>query len=156
MVTWRDSFLLFGGYQSQLKVQQFNLTTQEWKVLSEMPVPRATFGCAAFPNNPDKILLVGGDPVPTSTAIYNPASNTWEPAASTSIERKGLTVVQFGDRLVAIGGQNSAQIDTDTSEEYDVATNSWSFSKEKIVRPKMHIAALVIPKGDVPSLPEGC
>jgi N-acetylneuraminic acid mutarotase len=151
MITWRDSFLLFGGYQSQTAVQQFNHTTQQWKVLSTMPTPRAAFGCAALPNNPDKILLVGGDPVQKSAGIYNPVSDTWEPAASPSIGRKGTAVVQLGNRIFAVGGQDSNLVDTDTSEEYNVATNSWSFAAERIVKPKMHIAAAVIPARDVPN-----
>jgi hypothetical protein len=156
MITWQDSFLIFGGYLSQMAVQQFNLTTQQWRNLSAMPIPRAAFGCSALPNNPDKILLVGGDPVQKSAGIYNPVTDTWESAASPSIGRKRAAVVQLGNRIFAVGGQDFDLVNTDTTEEYNVATNSWSFVRGRIVKPKMHFAALVIPMEAVTALPDGC
>ena len=46
MVTWRDSFIVLGGYGHPRGVQLYNITTNTWKSLNTMPpIPRILLRC---------------------------------------------------------------------------------------------------------------
>jgi hypothetical protein len=106
--------------------------TDQWSAAGSMSTSRVGHTATVLPNG--KVLVVGGVPigmsgvsVSASADLYDPATNTWSAAGSTSVGRSQptATLLLSGKVLVA-GGQDSGGIGLASAELYDPATNTWS------------------------------
>ena len=126
MVTYQDSFLLFGGFENSRGVQQFNHTTNEWVNLNPASVPKdmVNSGCILLPNGQD-VLIVGPqvNPLLSAASIYKVQSNTFLELPDPDINRYGTKLVQFGSRVFAIGGGGQ---DDRKVEEFNYDSNTWT------------------------------
>jgi hypothetical protein len=96
-----------------------------------MATARAGHTATRLPDG--RILVAGGRAcdqtgsncmVLASAELYNPATNTWAPAASMTTPRRGHGAVLLTDgRVFAVGGADGA---TTSAELYDPAANTWT------------------------------
>jgi N-acetylneuraminic acid mutarotase len=119
-----------------------------------MSTSRVGHTATVLPNG--KVLVVGGVPigmsgvsVSASADLYDPATNTWSAAASTSVGRSlpTATLLLSGKVLVA-GGLDSTGTPLASAELYDPATNSWSAAGSMAHQRSQYCAAL-LPSGKV-------
>ena len=126
LVTYQDSFLMFGGSENSRGAQQFNHTSNEWINLNPASVPKdmVNSGCILLPNGQD-VLIVGSsfEPFQSAASIYNVQSNTFMELPDTEINRDGTSLVQFGSRIFAIGGRGQ---DEKKVEEFNYGSNTWT------------------------------
>jgi hypothetical protein len=80
----------------------------------------------------------------SSAEVYDPASNSWSPAASLSAARESptATLLASGKVLVA-GGVGSGGDRLSSAEVYDPASNSWSPTGPMIAARNSHTATLL-------------
>ena len=124
LVTYQDSFLMFGGTTNSRGAQQFNHTANEWVNLNPVSVPNDMInsGCILLPNGQD-VLIVGSliDPVQSAASIYTVQSNTFTELPDTDINRAGTSLVRFGSRIFVIDGQGGNKV-----EEFNYDSNTWT------------------------------
>ncbi len=60
----------------------------------------------------------------TKSHIYDAVSDSWAAVADTKVGKQGTSAVTLGGRVFALGGYSNG--DTDTVEEYNPTTNTWS------------------------------
>ncbi len=119
-----SSFTCATAYQT---VEAYDLATNTWSSLADMPTARGNFGIAATGDG--KIYAIAGSAGGgwlSTVEQYDSATNLWTTRPSLQIARYGLTAAT-GDngKIYAFGGFNENG-PLDTVEEYDPATNSWS------------------------------
>ena len=136
LLTWHDTFLLFGGEpaEEQKRVQSFNHLTQLWTELDRSSEPMNIFmsGCEVLPNH--NVLIVGGsNPYQKSAVLYNVKENKWISVQDTQFYRQGTTLVKLSNRVFAIGGIDSG---TETIEEFVFADNTWVEINVKLIIPR--------------------
>jgi N-acetylneuraminic acid mutarotase len=110
-----------------------------------------------------QVLVTGGSVLQAAESItavsnadlFNPATNTWTPAASMSIERQQhtATVLQSGQMLVSGGNYGSGYAGVsndvfDSGEVYDPTSNSWS-SAGTMSTPRYEHTASLLANGTV-------
>jgi hypothetical protein len=81
----------------------------------------------------------------TSAELYDPAENTWSPAGSMSVARRGsatATLLPSGQVLVA-GGDDAQGNPLASAELYDPASNSWSPAASMATGRVRHTATLL-------------
>ncbi len=129
-----------------------------WSLAATMNQPRVAHTATLLPNG--KVLVVGGitgasatdpysfGPTTATAEIYDPALNTWTPAASMSTPRNHhtATLLACGKLLIA-GGQNDNG-PLNSCEIYDYVNNSWSYTAPMSVARAVHTATL-LPSGQV-------
>ncbi|MGH7568295.1 MAG: Kelch repeat-containing protein [Gemmatimonadales bacterium] len=119
------SGMTFNG-ESNLWVYRADLNA--WQPRASLPVGR---GASAVGVVNGELIVVGGMG-PTrahvdSTAIYDPATNTWRHAAPIPTLRDHLTAQAVSGIMYAIGGRpHSPDRNFDIVEAYDPAANTWS------------------------------
>ncbi len=62
----------------------------------------------------------------TSSAVYDPAGNSWTMLTSMSIGRGGATAQAIGNLIYVVGGMDTNGVSLNSVEIYDPAQNSWS------------------------------
>ena len=62
----------------------------------------------------------------TKSHIYDAASDSWTAVADANVGKQGTSVISVGGRIFALGGWSVASTDSDTVEEYNPKTNTWS------------------------------
>ena len=74
MVTWKDSFIQFGGTAFLKAVLMFNHTSQLWSTLQASSAPTEMYfnGCVIMPNQ--QVLIVSDRKI---LAVYDTSSNSW-------------------------------------------------------------------------------
>jgi len=99
-----------------------------------------------LPNS--KVLVAGGTnngTLPLKTAeLYDPISNTWSPAGSMVVARRGHTATLLQDGKVLVTGGFDGSIESPTTEIYDYATNTWTASGPLVRGRKYHTASRLI------------
>ncbi|HYO68753.1 MAG TPA: kelch repeat-containing protein [Archangium sp.] len=107
----------------------YDQTTGTWTATSNtMSTPRGNHTATLLDSG--KVLVVGGYSTEgeTNTAeLFDPATNTWSPAASapTASDSHTATLLYSGKVLVT-GGKTYASGALQTAQEYDPATNTWA------------------------------
>lgn len=113
--------------------QSFDPFVETWTTTNAL-LPTPMFNIEGTVNSEDQILVFGGrksdDSIPGSIERYNPFDDTWTTTlASMALPRAahaGATV--SNDYIYALGGYEdySTRIPTNTNQEYDPNTNTWS------------------------------
>ena len=121
-------------------VEAYDPATDTWTTCASMPTARIRLGAAEAGNG--KIYAVGGYNRPYDYYValntveeYDPTTDTWETRASINIARHDLGVTAASNgKIYAIGGGNkiifggyTVWADYDVVEEYDPATNAWTY-----------------------------
>jgi hypothetical protein len=113
-----------------------------------------------------KILIVGGNPVPTSTAEVidlSSGTGTWRSIAPMSVGRRQLNATLLADgKVLVTGGTNSSGFNvapTDSrvlaAELWDPATEQWTTLARMSHQRVYHSSALLLPDGRVLSVGSG-
>jgi len=106
-VTWKDTFLLFGGRSNPRSVQKFDHVTQQWEKLdTSAPIDIIYSGCTVLDEN--SVLITGSESFlfRKSSTIFEIVSNKWMLTDITVHERLGTSLIAIGDRILATGGGN--------------------------------------------------
>jgi N-acetylneuraminic acid mutarotase len=109
----------------------YDPTEDAWRIVASMSVARYHHFAAPLPDG--RVLVGGGwaytsnrDPSLATTEIYDPAANTWTPAASMASGRaRGIAVVLPGGRVLVVGGVDPGYKLKAGTEIYDPATGAW-------------------------------
>ena len=137
--------LVAGGFQGPAvrtaptaTAEIYDPTSDTWTRLPDMSARRSRTRAALLPDG--RVLVAGGVPVwdaPFTTLdsaeIFDPATATWQPAASMSAPRyvQTMTLLCEHDRVLAAGGWNGSPFATGlesvpTAELYAPGVNQWS------------------------------
>jgi N-acetylneuraminic acid mutarotase len=130
---------------------EFNPATDSWKPIAPLPGKR---GSAIAAEVGGKIYVIGGattmegDKAPFFTAfgpakvlatneVYDPATNKWETRNPMSVPRNHAFGGVVNGKIYVIGGRTGhgfilSATNTNTVEEYDPASNTWSMPKERM------------------------
>jgi len=122
LVTWKSTFLLFGGDRNRLGIQRYNHSTHSWSKVNTSSAPFDMYfsGCVVLPN--ENVLIAGSHNNYTrKSALFNLKSNKWTLLNQTiNIDRSASTLVRLGERVFAIGGHNTTGI-----EEFHIKNLTW-------------------------------
>ena len=115
-----------GSAQTQIRI--IVTGRGSWATLNAVPLARHYFAMVRLPSG--KVLVIGGfasGSITSSVVIYDPATESWSPAASMLYERSdpSATVLPDGRVLVA-GGDTNGNTTLATAEIYDPAANTWT------------------------------
>jgi hypothetical protein len=115
-----------GSAQTQIRI--IVTGRGSWTTLNAVPLARHYFAMVRLPSG--KVLVIGGfasGSITSSVVIYDPATESWSPAASMLYERSdpSATVLPDGRVLVA-GGDTNGNTTLATAEIYDPAANTWT------------------------------
>ena len=111
--------------------------TGAWTAAHDLPTAASWSGQhdgAVTLKGADKVLVVGGadgSSAPLNqAAVYNPATDTWQPAGTVQTPRRLHAVVRLDDGKVMVSGGLSGSSPTSPAlaavELYDPATNAWT------------------------------
>lgn len=126
--------------------------TARGSVASVAPIPGARHYFAATKLASGKVLATGGyitSGVTNTTAIFDPASNTWTTAAPMASPRSDHTSTLLPDgKVLVIGGQPSISSALASAELYDPVTDTWQAAGNMSTVRTRHSATL-LPNGKV-------
>jgi len=138
---------------------EYDPAADSWKALAPMPTPRGG-GVAAVVEG--KIYVMGGASVHPgakleglggssahrtvdTNEVYDPATNTWASRSPMPTGRNHLGVGVVNNKIYVLGGRVGSVFvlasGTDIVEEYDPATDSWSYAKARMPTPRSGVAA---------------
>lgn len=139
-----------GGYSGQLKIgpgcdssidsisstEVYDPSTNTWTTLASMSTTRCWFQTEVIDG---KIYAIGGHNVKigdskgkslSSTEVYDPYTDKWTPLASMSTVRRAFQTEVVDDKIYAIGGFNTYNLDLDNElssvEVYDPSNDKWT------------------------------
>ena len=120
--------LLPGSFNGAANLWLYRADSNQWRARSPLPLGR---GASAAVAALGKIVVVGGlSPTQAhvdSTAIYDPATDTWDHGAPIPTLRDHLTAQAVGGIVYAIGGRvHDPDRNVNSVEAYDVSANTWS------------------------------
>jgi N-acetylneuraminic acid mutarotase len=150
-------FYVFGGFRlpdtgkvgwyPEKKAWVFDVDTQKWSELPDMPTARGALAAVAVDK---KIYVIGGAGIPKgaqlpdgltpggavellgTTEVFDTETNSWSALASMPTPRNHHSVAYAGGKIYAIGGRVGSCYSGGWSsnvwmnEAYDIATNTWS------------------------------
>jgi N-acetylneuraminic acid mutarotase len=121
-----------GGWTGTVAIdalEVFDTETETWQVIESDPMPTGSMGHGVVAYD-GKLYVVGG----SVGGVYQnhfmeydpaaPAGSRWTTLSSLNIERGYFNAVAFNDKIYAIGGRNTTELDS--IEEYDFATDTWT------------------------------
>jgi len=168
-----DGAFLIGGL-GKTKADNEVLKTMEFSILSmykwpsdlgpkyqnyyaSMEKSRAGHSCSSLPIGNFSILVSGGTrgfglPAEASTEIFSLEENSWRNVGSMKQARFGHAVVNVGQKVFAIGGEDRKSNYFDSIEEFDITNESWKIVSQKIQTPRSNFGYTLIPH----SLVDGC
>ena len=120
---YRD--LPFGADTARAEVWAYDVATDSWAEIADLPAPRAAHAMVALEG---RLYVVGGvGPEPATVFAYDPKFERWA-ALPTPLPtlREHLTAVALDDRVYVIGGRWSGQGNLATVEILDPAAGTWS------------------------------
>lgn len=112
--------------------QEYDPATNTWTNKTPAPTIRAELTAAAHAN---KIYVLGGRSIGvlSTNEIYDVAMDTWSTGAPMPTARAGLASAALGNKIYAIGGRTTgapqpfgAAFVLNTTEVYDIATDTWA------------------------------
>lgn len=127
-----------GGFNgnSPLSVnEEYTPAANEWTTKSPMPTARSNFAVAVYNG---EIYCIGGtiggvnsNEFVGNNEVYNPATDTWQTAASMPTPRADLSANVVDGKIYVSGGMAYSSTSpfyaqTNITEVYDPSTNSWS------------------------------
>ncbi|XP_024290265.2 kelch-like protein 33 [Oncorhynchus tshawytscha] len=105
----------------------------DWRILGEIPEkPRFRHGVGVMEG---RLYVIGGCEFYTKTDTlksvyrYDPMQDSWQRLADMQEYRSNFSVVVWGDRLYAIGGDMDMNTNLDSVEDYSPVSDTWSFAK---------------------------
>lgn len=142
LVTFEDKIYVVCGIQDghwdghTAWLDEYNPATQEWTKLSDAPRTRDHFHAAVING---KLYSAGGRNTSAKTDqsldltigevdVYDFEADKWETLDKPlPTQRAGTAAVPYGESLIIIGGESSAQVPAHSEVEvYDVASQSWT------------------------------
>ena len=149
--------LIAGGESNSGNVancELYNPLTNTWTSVASMATIRAEGTLTLLPNN--QVLATGGfnsssnssNDVNSSTEIYNPATNTWSPAASMSVARSLQSATLTPNGEVFVSGGVSDTNNLSSAEIYNPSSNSWS-SVGPMATSRSYQSATLLPSGQI-------
>ena len=124
-VTWKDTFLLFGGRSNPRSVQKFDHVTQKWgKLDASAPIDIVYSGCTVL--DEQSVLITGSENFlfRKSSAVFEILSNTWKLTDITAHDRFGTSLISINGRVFAAGGGNPEK--PEVIEEFHPEKSSWT------------------------------
>jgi N-acetylneuraminic acid mutarotase len=133
---------------------EYDPAKDTWKALAPMPTAR---GAAVAAEVGGKIYVIGGASVHPGAKIvgltaqtphrslgtnevYDPETNTWQTRSPMPTSRNHAAVGVVNGKIYVLGGRLGAVFvnasPTDVVEEYDPATDSWSYAKARMPNPR--------------------
>jgi hypothetical protein len=142
--------LIAGGRPSQSEpllasTELYDPTTKTWSTTGNLNTPRLGNNILPFMvtlQNGKALIAGGGDADETSIGsaeLYDPATGTWSYTGSLNTSRRDAPVVLLNDGRVLIAGGATGFISgtiVATSELYDPATGTWSYSANNLAIPR--------------------
>ena len=161
VTTYRGKVYVFGG-GGQLEPNgpnwvplnnawEYDPATDSWKALAPMPTAR---GAAVAAEVGGKMYVIGGASVHPgqkivglsantphralgTNEVYDPETNTWKQLSPMPTSRNHAAIGVVNGKIYVLGGRLGSVFvnasPTDVVEEYDPATDSWSFAKAKML-----------------------
>jgi N-acetylneuraminic acid mutarotase len=121
------------GANALVTTERYDPATNTWTLLAPMGTPRYGHRATLLANG--QVLVTGGRggiPGPGALASaerYDPATNTWTPAASMATARnEGFALRLTGGQVLVLGGGGGTDGSTPlaSAERYDPATDRWT------------------------------
>lgn len=149
-----DGSVLVAGGSSKKTAERYDPARGTWSAAGAMHNGRQAHTATLLPDG--RVLVTGGSAtIGSSTTyfasadIYDPATNTWSPAAPMGVARAGhsATLLPDGTVLVA-GGRTDNSTLQDTLELYHPTTNTWS-AAGSWPQPGANHTATLLPDGNV-------
>jgi hypothetical protein len=133
MASLHNKAYVFGGrYRGSSSLnscEEFDICTNLWTYLPEMPAARS-YGAAVAVPSLNRVYMLGGEDnewqVVNSVEYYDIRLRTWTSCTGMNVARSFLCAVCVGDYIYAIGGLNS-QGSLRSVERYDSRRDTWSF-----------------------------
>ena len=135
-------------YDSLVK---YEVETDSWLSLTEMPVDRYGHGCAVLAG---EIWLSGGYSYSQDRLgrvdVFSPLTNTWRQLASLNIPRNNHRMVLLNNILTVVAGYGApaseywAPRDLDNLEEYHPDIDQWILTTARLSVPRRSFGAAVI------------
>lgn len=130
--------------------EAYDPQTDTWSALAPMTTRRERHGAALLPSG--KVLVAGGRSMNEGTEffttdsaeIFDPATNTWSPAASMHEARLGHTTTALPSGHVLVAGGSGSGGRLASVEVYDPETDTWT-TLEPMSEPRWHHTATFIP-----------
>ena len=150
--------LITGGENNNFNVvancELYNPSTNTWTSAASMANTRDEGTLTLLPNN--LLLAVGGfnnstnssNNVNSSAEIYNPATNTWSPAASMNAARGLQTATLTPSGQVFVSGGEGPTSNLSSAEIYNPSSNSWS-SVAPMATSRYFQSATLLPSGQI-------
>jgi Kelch motif len=132
----------------------YDPSTNRWTpVANTMSSLRGNYPAIALLSNGNVLIAGGGDSSGNAVAtadIYNPATNSFAPAAAMATARQ-LTMATTlpSGRVLVVGGQDSTGTPVTTAEIYDPGTDSWSSASNSMSVARTLPEVAPLPNGDV-------
>jgi N-acetylneuraminic acid mutarotase len=124
-----------GGYGGLTAFEAYDVATDTWMVLADLPVGREHPSLAALRG---EIYLTGGSGV--ETWAYDPGTDTWSEHAPLLFARHAAAAVTHGEALYVVGGTGP---NPTALQKYDPTLDTWTeLAPLGIVRD--HVAAVAL------------
>ena len=115
-------------------LERYNVCTQTWDRLAELPGPRANAGTALLNG---KLYVMGGNSNAVgfelyefkqydSVFVYDIATNSWSEAAPLPRAYTSMAVAALNGKLYVFGGLDEFSYTSSQTYEYDPASNTWA------------------------------
>lgn len=100
-------------------------STGRWQSAGDLWAARSRGGAVLLPSG--QVFVSGGDEIggASGSEIFDPAANTWRPAAPMLTDRHDHTLTVLPDGRVMATGGTAGQYPTDAVEVYDPSTDRW-------------------------------
>ncbi len=166
LVAYGDSVIRVGGFEavngvdeehdlrSSSEVMAFNLKTQTWTNLPELPEPRSSHDALVVG---DRLYVIGGwtlrgtetEWLSTAWSIPLPAEGkNWEALPSPNFVRRAIALAATQHRIYAIGGMNEKGGPTTEVAFYDIASGEWKSAPALQGKPMNGFGAAAWNQGD--------
>ncbi|HLN45088.1 MAG TPA: kelch repeat-containing protein [Candidatus Sulfotelmatobacter sp.] len=123
-----------------------NITENSWTTKTRMPTARSSFGVGI---GNKKIYAIGGFPITNVNEEYDPSTDTWTTRKPMLTARMSFAIAVCLNKIYVIGGDtiysssNGCWIQTNVTEVYDPATDSWE-TKAPIPTPRSQMTASTV------------